>query len=104
MLDVLSELGLKGNLVSGLTGVWCKGMKVASIGVGCRRWITQHGIALNVNCDLKGFEQIIPCGLTGHKIGRIDSLIPGLSVQDVQPVMRRSLCRLFGLKIDEESP
>ena len=48
--------------VSGLTGVWTSGRKIASIGVGVRRWISMHGFALNVCGALEGFDQITPCG------------------------------------------
>src|SRR2546421_12143468 len=47
----------------GLTGVWVKGGKIASIGVGVRHWITMHGFALNVCGDLAPFDQIVPCGI-----------------------------------------
>lgn len=49
----------------GLTGVWCGERKLASIGVGVRRWITMHGFAINVCGALDGFNHITPCGLTG---------------------------------------
>ena len=45
----------------GLTGVWVDDAKIASIGVGVRRWTTYHGIALNVSTDLRFFTQIVPC-------------------------------------------
>lgn len=45
------------------TGVWANGRKLASIGVACRRWVTWHGLALNVNPDLSFFSGINPCGL-----------------------------------------
>ncbi len=70
VLDVLRDLGLQGESIPGLTGVWMEGCKVAAIGVGCRRWITQHGLALNVDCELQGFAEITPCGLVGHPVGR----------------------------------
>ena len=63
VLDVLEQQGLSAERREGLTGVWLEGKKVAAIGVGCRRWVTQHGLALNVSCDLAGFEAITPCGL-----------------------------------------
>ncbi len=103
LLDVLCELGLCGERINGLTGVWLDGHKVAAIGVGCRRWITQHGFALNVDCDLKGFDEIIPCGLSGYSVGRLDSWLPGLKVHDVQPLIRQSLANHFHLKWVEES-
>jgi lipoyl(octanoyl) transferase len=49
----------------GLTGVWIDDRKIASIGVGVRRWVTMHGFALNIGRDLAGFDAIIPCGLDG---------------------------------------
>jgi len=103
LIDVLFELGLSGKRINGMTGVWLDGFKVASIGVGCRRWITQHGLALNIDCDLKGFDQIVPCGLKEVRVGRLNSWIPGLTVKDVQPLMRRSLGLRFGLKWTKQS-
>jgi lipoyl(octanoyl) transferase len=52
----------------GKTGVWVEDRKIASIGVGVRRWITMHGFALNVSSDLAGFQHITPCGLTGVRM------------------------------------
>jgi lipoate-protein ligase B len=52
----------------GKTGVWVENRKIASIGVGVRRWIAMHGFALNVSADLTGFQYITPCGLTGVRM------------------------------------
>ena len=101
VLDVLEELNLPGERVSGLTGVWCKGLKVASIGVGCRRWITQHGLALNVNCELEGFNEILPCGLNGSVVGKLENWIPGITVGEVQPLVKKYLRKRFGLNLHE---
>ena len=95
LIDVLARLDLPGERIPGLTGVWCKGFKVASIGIGCRRWITQHGFSLNVDCNLSGFRKIIPCGLQDHKIGKLNYWIPGITVEDVQPVVKKVLKELF---------
>jgi len=46
----------------GKTGVWRGGRKLASIGIACRRWVTFHGVALNVSTDLSYFQRINPCG------------------------------------------
>ena len=95
LIDVLAELGLSGERVPGLTGLWFEGRKVAAIGVGCRRWITQHGLALNVNCDLSGFAAVTPCGLEGKQVGRLSDWISGLTVDQVQPLMRRAIAQRF---------
>ena len=96
-IDVLDLLGIEGKRVDGLTGVWCENKKVGSIGIGCKRWVTQHGFSLNVDCDLIGFEHIIPCGLNKVKIGKISDLMPGIKVCDVKPLLRESVKRRFKL-------
>ena len=97
LIDLLQSLGLPGERVEGLTGIWCEGFKVASIGIGCRRWITQHGFALNVNCDLNGFHSILPCGLQSACIGKLDNWIPGITVKEIQPLMKNCLSDRFNL-------
>lgn len=55
--------GMKAGRREGLTGVWVGDRKLASIGVGVRKWITMHGFGLNVSSDLSGYEAITPCGI-----------------------------------------
>ena len=103
VLDVLAELGLEGQRLPGLTGLWLDNRKVAAIGVGCRRWITQHGLALNVDCSMQGFERVTPCGLTGRAVGRLADWLPGLTSAEVQPLLRQALAHRFGLVWEEEA-
>ena len=70
---------------------------VAAIGVGCRRWITQHGLSLNIDCELSGFSLITPCGLEGLRVGRLTDWIPGLTVGQVQPLLVEALALRFDL-------
>jgi lipoyl(octanoyl) transferase len=65
LIDLLADFGLQGVRVDGKTGVWIQDRKIASIGVGVRKWVTMHGFALNVASDLSGFQNITPCGLSG---------------------------------------
>ena len=97
LIDVLDVLGIDGKRVDGLTGVWCEDKKLGSIGIGCKRWITQHGFSLNVDCDLIGFEKIIPCGLDNVKLGKLSDWIPGIKVCDVKALLRESVKRRFKL-------
>ena len=97
LLEVLRNLGLSGYTVHGKTGVWVGGAKVAAIGIGCRRWVTQHGLALNVDCNLERFDWIIPCGLRGYGVENLSSFIPGLKMKDVQPFMKKAVKQHFYL-------
>ena len=67
LIEALSEFGVEGERIDGLTGVWAQGRKIASIGVGVRRWVTYHGFALNVDTDLSYFRRIHLCGLKGRE-------------------------------------
>jgi len=58
------------------TGVWMEGHKIAAVGIKCSRWITQHGVAINITPQsLAGFVGIVPCGLTGRKVGCLQQFV-----------------------------
>ncbi len=66
LTDALATVGIDAGRSAGFPGVWIAGRrKIASIGVGIRRWVTWHGFALNVGRDLRGFDAITPCGISG---------------------------------------
>ena len=65
LIVALARYGVAAGRRDGLTGVWVGGRKIASIGVGVRRWVSMHGFALNVCGDLGPFQEITPCGIAG---------------------------------------
>lgn len=65
-IRTLADFGLTGIRREGLTGVWIGDRKVQSLGIAVRRWVTWHGLALNVTTDLSAFRTFNPCGLDGH--------------------------------------
>lgn len=65
LIDFAGEFGIRAARREGLTGVWVEDRKLASIGVGVRKWVSMHGFGLNVSSDLSGYEAITPCGLAG---------------------------------------
>jgi len=68
VIHLVESFGVGASYCDGKTGVWVGDRKIASIGIGVRRWITMHGFALNVASDLTGFLSITPCGLTGVRM------------------------------------
>ena len=98
IIDLLGDFDIVANRFSGRTGVWVKNEKIASLGVGVRRWITFHGIALNVNTDLKMFSMIRPCGLDVHmtSIAALKGNLVDLKI--VKDRMTHHFCKHFFLK------
>jgi lipoate-protein ligase B len=67
LIDALRAFRVESRRIEGLTGVWAGERKIASIGVGIRKWVTYHGFALNVTTDLAYFRRIHLCGLKGRE-------------------------------------
>ena len=104
VIDLLAELGLQGERIEGLTGVWLEGRKLAAIGVGARRWISQHGLALNVDCDLAGFGLIVPCGIADRPVGCLSQWLPGLTSAELAPRLLVAFANRFGLRLRPPKP
>ena len=71
-LVALKKFGVQGHREQGMTGAWVdvdgEWKKICAIGVSARRWITYHGLSLNVDLDLRPFDEIVPCGLHGRSV------------------------------------
>ncbi|MFM2080990.1 MAG: lipoyl(octanoyl) transferase LipB [Cyanobacteriota bacterium] len=104
VIDLLAALGLAGERISGLTGVWLEGRKVAAIGVGARRWISQHGLALNVEADLSGFAGVVPCGIADRPVGRLVDWCPALTAADLRPLLLDCFARRFDVRLRPPRP
>ena len=63
LIVALRDFGITATRNAGYTGVWVDDRKLASIGVHARDWVTWHGVALNVENDLRTFDHIVPCGI-----------------------------------------
>ena len=63
VIRTLADVGVAAGRDERNTGAWVGGRKIASVGIACRRWVTWHGLALNVAPDLAAFQRIHPCGM-----------------------------------------
>ncbi len=72
LIDFCQTHGVETERRDGLTGVWIENRKLASIGVGVRKWITMHGFGLNLAKDLSGYESITPCGISGVEMSSLE--------------------------------
>ena len=99
LIQVLSVLGLKGDRIAGMTGVWVEGHKVAAIGIKVSRWIAMHGFALNVCPDLSGFERIVPCGIADKPVGSLAQFVPGIRVEDVGQIGGAKFAEVFDVQL-----
>jgi lipoate-protein ligase B len=103
LIEALARFGIEGRRLPGFTGVWCHVPgrpdleKIASIGVGIRRWVAWHGFALNVTTDLSGFDTIVPCGLSGKRMTSMERLLGRpLPLEDVADAVAAVLPGVLG--------
>lgn len=73
-IRTLSRWGIEASRKQGYTGVWVGEKKISSIGIAVRRWVTYHGLGLNVATDLDGFAAIRPCGLSADVMTSLEAL------------------------------
>ena len=95
---VLDGLGIPGETIPDLTGVWVGGRKIAAIGVRVSSgWITSHGFALNISNDLSYFETIIPCGIQDVSVTSVSQeLGREVLVAEVLGVVSDAFSKIFG--------
>jgi lipoyl(octanoyl) transferase len=78
------------------TGVWVGDAKIASIGVGLRRWVTFHGLAINISTDLSFFRAIVPCRMPTLRMTSLAELVgTAASVRDVGEALTRRFQEMF---------
>ena len=98
VIKLLADYGLIAARIPGLTGVWLNDKKVAAIGIKVSRWVTMHGLAINVNNDLSGFDQIVPCGIMDRSVGNLLEFLPDVNLAEVQEKSVKVFCQVFDLK------
>ncbi len=97
VIDLIGDYGLVGERLEGFTGVWVDGAKVAAVGVGVHQWVTFHGLALNVDPDMRHWGCIIPCGITDKPVTSLRALLgTAPAMNGVMDKFERHFRRVFG--------
>ncbi|SFE21403.1 lipoyl(octanoyl) transferase [Roseivivax sediminis] len=108
VIAALAEFGLTGHIRDGRVGVWIQRPdkprtasgavaedKIAAIGIRLRRWVSFHGISINVEPDLSHFDGIVPCGITEHGVTSLVDLGLPVTMADLDVALARSFSEVF---------
>ena len=112
IIDALATFNVTGEMRDGRVGVWVerKGPgwsredKIAAIGVKLRRWVSFHGISLNVEPDLSHFSGIVPCGQVEHGVTSLVDLGLPVTLDEADEALRASFRKVFGAVEDAAPP
>jgi len=112
IIDALATFNVVGEMREGRVGVWVerKGAgwsredKIAAIGVKLRKWVSFHGISLNVEPDLGHFSGIVPCGQTEHGVTSLVDLGLPVTLDEADAALKASFQRLFGPVVEADAP
>ena len=93
IIALLGDLGIMGERVAGRSGVWIDGKrKIAAIGIRVAQGVTMHGFAINANCSLDSFNEIVPCGIADSEVTSISRETgKDLSVAEIMPLVRERI-------------
>lgn len=103
IISALADLGVNGETRAGRVGIWVRRPergahaedKIAAIGLRVRKWVSLHGISLNVCPDLSHYEGIVPCGIAGHGVTSLAELGVPASMEVVDNALRSAFERCF---------
>ncbi len=109
VIDSLAQFNVTGEIREGRVGVWVQRPekpltisgapaedKIAAIGIRLRKWVSFHGISLNVEPELSHFEGIVPCGITEHGVTSLVDLGLPVTMEDADIALRNSFTKVFG--------
>jgi lipoyl(octanoyl) transferase len=106
LIEALAQFNVKGERREGRVGIWvqrgptslqnAREDKIAALGVRIKRWVSLHGVALNVEPDLSHFAGIVPCGIRAHGVTSLADLGIPATMADVDVALKRSFRKVFG--------
>jgi lipoyl(octanoyl) transferase len=105
VIAILQEFGIKGEIKKSRVGIWVEEnggeKKIAALGIKIKKWVSYHGIAINVNPDLSGFDNIVPCGIKEFGVTSIAEILGEKKIQEI--LGERKIEEIFEQKFKELS-
>jgi lipoyl(octanoyl) transferase len=99
IISTLKEFGIDGFTREGRVGVWVKDKtgeaKIAALGVRVRKWVTYHGISLNVSPDLSHYAGIVPCGIKEHGVTSLKAMGIDASMTEIDAILQKKFLGIF---------
>jgi len=95
IINTLQDFDIQGTRDSRGIGVWVNGLKIAAVGVRCRKWVTFHGVSLNISPNLKHFSGIVPCGMRDAPVTSMHQLGVKATRQEVEKRIIHHACTIF---------
>ena len=95
LIAALARLGVAGETRDGRIGIWVGEAKIAALGVRVTRWVSWHGVALNVSPDLSHFDGIVPCGLPGFGVTSLQALGVEVEPSEVDSALLHAWAEVF---------
>lgn len=102
LIDTLACFNIIGERREGRVGIWVRRPdnsgedKIAAVGVRVRRWVSYHGISINLNPDLTHYDGIVPCGIAGHGVTSLAKLGHGISMRELDAALQKTFEPIFG--------
>lgn len=102
VIRTLNEFSIPGIRQKGFPGVWVGQEKICSVGFKVSKWITKHGLALNVNTDLKAFSLIVPCGIEGVTVTSMEKILRRrMAIEEVEARIISHFSAIFHIALRE---
>ena len=95
IIKVIGSFNINCHIKEGFTGVWMGNKKIASIGIGCKKWVTINGFSINVDCELGNFKKIIPCGIEDCRMANMSDYNKNLNIEEVKTIVKKVIMEEF---------
>ena len=106
-INTAKASGIEAFRREGMAGAWCEQGKFAAVGFAFTRWVSWHGLSINVNLDLNGFDLIVGCGLVNQPVTSLQNALPGNTELDLDAVgdeITRQVETVFNRNLQRRSP